>query len=418
MVNYSCEKCGKTFNQKGHYMKHLQRKNTCDNIKDKIEQIVEKKVDELVQEKLQDLVEKGSIEIKNKNLDNTQINNMKKELGQFYTKNYDYILQNISIPENIKNIIEPFAGEGDLIDYIHSNNNEYSIEAFDIDPKKDYIISRDTLMSPPIYKNRFVISNPPYLARNKSDNKEIYDKYNENDLYKCFIINIINDKCLGGILIIPLNFICSTRKNDVLLRKKFLTVYSIKQINIFEESVFQDTSATVCSILFDLNDGSDNEINIDVYPSKVNIKTKLSKENNYTIGGEIYNIKKNEDYKFKRLMTKNIEDKNTNIVIKCIDDNSKSMISADYVEEEKLFIDNTPKCSARGYLTLIINPPIDEEKQKKLVGDFNNYLKMNREKYNSLFLANYRESNDIARKRISFDLVYRIIGHLIDQTNQ
>ena len=68
MVNYSCEKCGKTFKQKGHYMKHLQRKTPCDNIKDKIENIVEKKVDELVKEKLQDLVEKGDIEIKNKNL--------------------------------------------------------------------------------------------------------------------------------------------------------------------------------------------------------------------------------------------------------------------------------------------------------------------------------------------------------------
>ena len=36
MVIYSCEKCGKTFKQKGHYMKHLQRKTPCDNIKDKI----------------------------------------------------------------------------------------------------------------------------------------------------------------------------------------------------------------------------------------------------------------------------------------------------------------------------------------------------------------------------------------------
>ena len=87
MVNYSCEKCGKTFKQKGHYMKHLQRKTPCDNIKDKIENIVEKKDDELVKEKLQDLVEKGDIEIKNKNLisnnqnsniDNTEMENKKQ----------------------------------------------------------------------------------------------------------------------------------------------------------------------------------------------------------------------------------------------------------------------------------------------------------------------------------------------------
>lgn len=66
MVIYSCDKCGKTFKQKGHYMKHLQRKTPCDNIKDKIEKIVEKKVEEVIKEKIDEMVEKGEIEIKNK----------------------------------------------------------------------------------------------------------------------------------------------------------------------------------------------------------------------------------------------------------------------------------------------------------------------------------------------------------------
>jgi hypothetical protein len=339
----------------------------------------------------------------------------KKELGQFYTKNYDYILQNINIPKNIKNIIEPFAGEADLIEYINKYDNKYNVNMFDIDPKKEDIIQRDTLLNPPEYKGKFVLTNPPYLARNKSDNKEIYDKYNVNDLYKCFIVNIIDDPCDGGILIIPLNFISSIRKNDVLLRERFLSIYSIIQINIFEEQVFSDTSCTVCSLLFDNNQNNTNDINIDIYPSKINIKTKLNKENNYTIGGEIYKLPKNDKYTIKRLTSKNLSEKNTNIQIKCIDDNSKSMICAKYENDEnELFIDDTPKCSARGYLTLIINPPINENKQKKLVNDFNTYLKDNRKKYNSLFIANYRESSDIARKRISFDLVYKIIGDLID----
>ena len=67
MVVYSCPTCGKTFKQKGHYNKHLQRKTPCDNINDKIEKIVEKKVDELVKEKLQEILE-------NKNLINQTIN--------------------------------------------------------------------------------------------------------------------------------------------------------------------------------------------------------------------------------------------------------------------------------------------------------------------------------------------------------
>jgi DNA (cytosine-5)-methyltransferase 1 len=89
MVIYSCEKCGKTFKQKGHYTNHINKKNPCDNIKDKIESIVENKVDELVKEKLQELVEKGEIEIKNKNLIQTNQNSSKEnkemEIKQSYT---------------------------------------------------------------------------------------------------------------------------------------------------------------------------------------------------------------------------------------------------------------------------------------------------------------------------------------------
>jgi hypothetical protein len=85
------------------------------------------------------------------------------------------------------------------------------------------------------------------------------------------------------------------------------------------------------------------------------------------------------------------------------------------VEDEKIYVDRTPNQSARTYATLVIEPAIDIEKQKKLVAKFNEFLAKYRQKYHSLFLANYRESKDIARKRISFDLVYNIVGHLLDE---
>ena len=48
-----------------------------------------------------------------------------------------------------------------------------------------------------------------------------------NDLYKCFIINLISSKPLGGILIIPLNFWSSIRKSDIQLREQFLNNFDI-----------------------------------------------------------------------------------------------------------------------------------------------------------------------------------------------
>ena len=50
MVNYSCEKCGKEFSQKGHYTKHINKKNPC-----VVESKIEKMIDKVVTEKINKL---------------------------------------------------------------------------------------------------------------------------------------------------------------------------------------------------------------------------------------------------------------------------------------------------------------------------------------------------------------------------
>ena len=338
----------------------------------------------------------------------------KQKLGQFYTTNYDYILQNMNVPTNIKNIIEPFTGKGDLLKFINIEN--YNLELYDIDPKYNGTVKSDTLYNPPNYDNKFVLTNPPYLARNKNTDKTLYDKYNTNDLYKCFIINLINSSCLGGIIIIPLNFISSIRKSDIELRKQFINKFDIITINIFEEQVFNDTSYTVCCLQFESKKSNKNTIstNIHIYPNNVKCSVIFDEINDYTIGGEIYNLPKNNKIKIERATSKNSKSSNlTNILLKCIDDNINNRIGLSWVSNENIYIDNTPKLSARSYATLIIEPKLNEQEQKKLISDFNNYMTRMRTKYNSLFLTNYRESNTIARKRISFQLVYDICNYLL-----
>jgi len=336
----------------------------------------------------------------------------KKNLGQFYTTQYQRILQNMVIPKDITHIIEPFAGNGDLLNFIE--NEDIDIECFDIDPKKPYINRRDTLLNPPNYDNKFIITNPPFLARNKSENKTIYDKYNQNDLYKCFLETFIDTQCLGGILIIPLNFWCSIRVSDVQLRKKFLDKFSVITLNIFEERVFDDTSYATCCFQFKINTHQPDSINSFIYPGKINLNLVLNENNNYTIGGEIYNLYKNKKIKVERATSKNKDDPNiTNILAKCLDDNKNNKINLSIVSDDKRLIDESPNLTARSYATLIIKPKLSLEKQEELVVKFNTYLEVQREKYHSLFLTNYRESSDIARKRISFNLVFDIVNYLL-----
>ena len=138
----------------------------------------------------------------------------------------------------------------------------------------------------------------------------------------------------------------------------------------------------------------------------------LTSENNYTIGGEIYNLPQNSKYIIQRA-TKETKGNITNILLKCIDDNINNQLGFKIVNDEYKFIDNTQNLSARSYATLVINKSLTLQEQQHLVDEMNKFIKEKREKYNSLFLTNYRESNTIARKRISFELAFKICNYIL-----
>ncbi len=342
----------------------------------------------------------------------------KQQLGQFMTTNYDYILQNMRIPNDTTTIVEPFVGKGDLLKFAQASDSNYTFECYDIQPQCDLAIQRDTLMDPPAYEDKFVLTNPPYLSRNKSIAKAVFDRYDTNDLYKCFLCGLIKDPPLGGIIIIPLNFLSSIRSGDIALRARFLNVFDLIQVNIFEEQVFDDTTYTVCAIQFQTKVDETPAIKIDIYPHQTHIETTLTPDNNYQIGGQIHNLPSSNTYKITRLTRLTEDNPYTNILVKCIDDSLHKQIQLSIVPIDQVYVDRTTNLSARTYATLQIDPPIDNERQSILVDRFNKYLADERKKYNSLFLTNYRESKDIARKRISFGLVYSICESLLDQMDQ
>jgi hypothetical protein len=320
----------------------------------------------------------------------------------------------MEIPDNVTHIIEPFAGNCDLIKFV--DISKYTIEMYDIDVKCSGVVQRDTLTNPPSYDDKFVLTNPPYLARNKNKEKILYDLYKCNDLYKCFITNIIDSRrCLGGIIIVPLNFICSTRKSDISLRKRFFDKYFVKKINIFEERVFDDTGYTVCSILFtNTNETGCRNTRFHIYPSDVIVELCLSCENNYTVGGEIYTLPRSKKYTVRRATRLTKDTQNiSNILLKCIDDSKQKPLGFSFVESNHRYIDKTPKLSARSYATLVVSPMLSIQEQQLLIREANSYIAKKRKEYYSLFLNNYRESTSIARKRISFSLAFRICEYIL-----
>ena len=343
----------------------------------------------------------------------------KKDLGQFYTTECHYILKDLpGPPDDCKCIIEPFAGKGDLIQYIKTAGYTYiPIEAYDIDPKYPGVIERDTFFDKPDYTDAWVITNPPYLARNKSKDKQIYDTYHSNDLYKCFMRILIDSECRGGIIIIPAGFFLSSRDIDNTLRNDFMEKYTILRINYFEETVFNDTSTTVVAFSFIKSQQINKLQQVEwvIYPSGITKTFEMSCDKNWIIGGEVYQLPTLQKVSIQRhVVGQKLKDnqQQTFMTLTAIDSGTadgkiKMEYRKDYIYQAKE--------SSRTYATLrITGKTLTEQQQIDLCRHFNDFIEQKREQTHSLFLPQYRESKQYARKRIPFELAYRIILYILN----
>ena len=326
--------------------------------------------------------------------------NSKSKLGQFYTTNSDYILQGMEVPAGV-DVIEPFCGQGDLVKWVGRE-----VEKYDIDPKID-AITQDTLLNPPNYKDKYVVTNPPYLARNKSSDKVLYDKYNMNDLYKISLRTIIDGDVIGGILVVPVNFIS---EDSFKLREYFFSKYKITRLNIFEEDVFDDTSYSVCSFQFEKHDlypltPPYTKIPIFIYPSGKEIELILDNKLHFTIGKGLFpNIK--SEYNIRRLVDG--ESPTSNLYLRAIDTGTDVGRISLTVNKNHLYGSQTD----RTFATIQTDKPISDE--RFVCEKFNEILEKYRDRYNSLFLTNYRNStSSYARKRITFKQSYSLIEQIL-----
>jgi len=338
--------------------------------------------------------------------------------GQFYTVNSSYILDGLSMPKSARCVIEPFAGKGDLLEWLVKHNNTFPVELYDIDPKKEEVVQRDTLLYPPNYKDAWILTNPPYLARNKCDTKEVFDKYNTNDLYKCFITSLTQQEpCAGGILIIPAGFFLSPRDVDVRCRNDFLSKYKLLKVKYFEETVFPDTTTTVVAFAFETSPVVLTEQSVEwvSLPSGDTRIFKMCKEDDWIIGGNIYKLPVPTGIKVRRYVEgQKLKDGEqiTSMTLSALDSGTKhGRICLEYKEG---YVYPAKECS-RTYATLCVGKKLSSEEQKIICVEFNALIEKKRDETWSLFLPQFRESKEYARKRIPFELAYTIVLHLISK---
>ena len=371
---------------------------------------------------------------------------MKRQFGQFFTTNSDYILQGFEGFMKNKEVTDPFAGNQDLIKWVRKNGCKKAV-GFDCDKKyvdDKNVLNNDSINSPQKYK--FVCTNPPYLHKNKADQKTkerfFFGTHSSfEDLYQVSIFSILN--CDEGILIVPLNFLCA--ENSQKIRNLFFDKFEIAKLNIFSERVFEDTTYNVISFYFRRKKENleKNKIPATIFPEKKKIIFIVERKYNWQFGGDFINRIKNtenhlgifrltENYLRSgeyevELAFQNIKDKKplriSKDIKKLIEKNVLFLRAIDSKNGKKIQLEDIRKYgvvglvgknTSRNMAHLIFKEEIPINDQIELMERFNEELNRGRSKYLSFFLTNFRDNN---RKRISFELAYKLLNYIYDEKN-
>ncbi|KAA6204389.1 MAG: class I SAM-dependent methyltransferase [Candidatus Tokpelaia sp.] len=170
----------------------------------------------------------------------------KKQLGQFFTTNSDWILQGLEPFIAGKNIVDPFAGAGDLLHWARRHGARSAV-GYDIDESLTdgkNIIHRDSFALPP--QAEFIITNPPYLYQNKLQDNRLLAQSRHTDLYQLALEKMMES--IEGIVLVPINFLSA--ENAKYIRQIFLEKFAIIKANYFTEPVFADTSYNIIAFYY------------------------------------------------------------------------------------------------------------------------------------------------------------------------
>lgn len=372
---------------------------------------------------------------------------MKKQLGQFFTTNSQYILQGFEKYMAGKEVTDPFAGNKDLI-YWAINHKAKKATGFDVDER--YIDNKTVFLNDSlnnIKKYKFVIANPPYLHKNKADleTKENFFKGlngHFEDLYQISINSVLDSE--EGILIVPLNFLSA--ENSKKIRELFFIKFRIVELNIFTQKVFNDTTYNVVSFYYKKRKDFSREdfISATIFPRGIRVEFVLKEKCGWRLGGDFFekinSVKNNlnifrltEDFleqggetavvavqelsnkqiikitpETKRKLEKNI------LFLRAIDSKNGKKIQLEDIRNYDVF-GLVGKNTSRNLAHLIFGRDLPINDQEYLMKVFNEELAKNREEYFSFFLTNFRDNN---RKRISFDFTYKFLNFLYEQKNE
>lgn len=289
----------------------------------------------------------------------------KQLLGQFYTTSDPFagsdafLLWNEKRPKNVK-VLEPFAGAGMLYSYL----NEDWI-GYDIDPKLDSIIRKDTIKNFPT-GYEVCITNPPYFAKTTISRKKINLLIKYQDLYLDCLELMLNN-CNYVAAIIP-----STFYNTGLFQDRLIAWDKL------DREVFSDTDVPVGVAYF----------------------TPKAEKTSLFVNGKI--IEEKEPGKVKSNISFNVSHGN---YVLCAIDSTKGRNIRIHNDIENFDLEKYLKHTSRNYSLFYSENNLDIDKINSFINDWRDDTK-------DFYLTSFKSTmkNGLYRKRMNFNILKWIIS--------
>ena len=305
----------------------------------------------------------------------------KQALGQYYTTNSDQVLAGFEHLVKDKFVVDPFAGGCDLLRWAVRHGCRGTL-GLDLEPTSTSILQNNSIENPPDYSGKLVLTNPPYLSRNKyKGDKSVFDQWGFDNLYKCHLASLRTAD--EFIEIVPVNFFCESR--DAIRRYLFAT-HSITQATFWTDPSFDDTNQCVTVFHAVKKKQENQQFSLTFRPEGRIIDVLLEERYRYLHGADFFEYISTGD-SVDLAITKTdtgMPEPNSRIVIGLLDKGSwRSGFS--YNEGEAVY------CKPASFTTyqLTLSREFTEAQQRAIVDLAQTRLEQYRAQYSDMFLANY-----------------------------
>jgi hypothetical protein len=318
-------------------------------------------------------------------------------LGQFFTKKNTWFYPQIKafIEEaSPHSILDPFAGQGDLLSKTKEEWPNILTFGYDIDKELNWE-TNDSLINIPNLHNSLILTNPPYLAKNSAKRRRLNTyEYFENtifqDLYQIALVRCL-ESSQHVVAIVPETFL-----SFVIFRSDFF-VKCLDSLTIIEHNLFENTDCPVCVVCLKKNGGRrqiyKNEQYVGELSSLIDIRNTIIKNTN-TDKKIIFN------------------DVNGNIALRAVDgQNSEDKIC--FLKPSELNYDlSNIKQSSRAITVINI---YNVKKINSIIETSNSILNEFRDSCRDLLLTPFKgnNKNGVRRRRLDFNLARAILNTAI-----